>query len=87
MAAMVGGVFGIRPDRHVVAVILFELVMIALLIIVCLLKGETPDWHRGSKKRKFKRPASQPAKRPTHKGPASRDINFSRTPDRAYHQK
>jgi len=49
MAVFGGGAYGIRPDRHLTAFIVFEVSMIAVLLIVCLLKGEKPGWHWGGK--------------------------------------
>jgi hypothetical protein len=49
MVALIGGVYGLRPDRHLTAFIVFEGCMIAVLFIVCLLKGEKPGWRWGGK--------------------------------------
>ena len=38
-----------RPDKHPALFALHLTVMIAVLIIVCLLKGEKPGWHWGGK--------------------------------------
>ena len=49
VAAFGSGAYGLRPDRHLVAFIIFEAAMCALMLMVCLLKGEKPGWHWGGK--------------------------------------
>jgi uncharacterized membrane protein YhaH (DUF805 family) len=38
-----------RPDRHMVGFYVFLAIMVALLMIVCAVKGEKPKWRWGNK--------------------------------------
>jgi len=49
LVALEGGVWLARPDRHPVLFGIYLAVMITVIIIVCLLKGEKPGWHWGGK--------------------------------------
>jgi len=49
LVAVEGGAWLARPDRHPVLFAIHMAVMITVLIVVCLLKGEKPGWHWGGK--------------------------------------
>jgi hypothetical protein len=44
-----GSVTFFRPDRGMLKFYSFEAIMIALLVTVCLWKGEKPQWRWGNK--------------------------------------
>ena len=49
LAALYGGAFLLRPDKHLALFIVFVFTMGAILITVCWLKGEKPGWRWGGK--------------------------------------
>jgi len=51
LAVLVGGAFFfLRPGQpHFAAFFIFEALLIVIMVIVCLLKGEKPGWRWGRK--------------------------------------
>jgi hypothetical protein len=50
LTLLVGGVFVFPPDRALPLYLLYTVVLTALLVAVCWLKGETPRWRWGGDK-------------------------------------
>jgi len=46
---LLAGVFLFPPTRDVVAFLIYTLVLCALLVAICYVKGEPPAWRWGNK--------------------------------------